>query len=141
MTRFSRLRRRFQEVGICVKFGFEAKGFQATDVFDARITPGDAEKLSLLSSFQNLREDGTFCDVAFLCKGNLFRAHRVVISAWSRWLSALLSEGSSEEVVHLDLFEPEAFRAVLDYMYGLPFYVNVDTIDGLMKVPQAFVGV
>jgi hypothetical protein len=105
-----------------------------TEVFDARITPGETEKLALLSSFQALREDGTFCDVAFLCQGTLFRAHRVVISAWSRWLSALLSEGSSEEVVHLDLFEPTAFKAVLDYMYGLPFYVNVDTIDGLMKV-------
>ena len=45
-----------------------AKKFQPTQVFDARITPGDAEKLSLLSSFQSLREDGTFCDVAFLCK-------------------------------------------------------------------------
>ena len=112
----------------------EMQKFSATEVFDARITPGDQEKIGLLSSFQSLREDGTFCDVAFLCKGNLFRAHRVVISAWSRWLSALLSEGSSEEVVHLDLFEPEAFKAVLDYMYGLPFYVNVDTIDGLMKV-------
>mgnify|MGYP001368716386 CR=1 FL=1 len=104
------------------------------EVFDARIMPGDNEKLGLLTSFQSMREEGTFCDVAFLCKGTLFKAHRVVVSAWSRWLAALLGEGSSEEVVHLDLFEPESFKAVLDYMYGLPFYVNIDTIETLMKV-------
>ena len=104
------------------------------EVFDARITPGDNEKLGLLTAFQAMREEGTFCDVAFLCKGTLFKAHRVVVSSWSRWLAALLGEGSSEEVVHLDLFEPESFKAVLDYMYGLPFYVSLDTIDTLMKV-------
>lgn len=104
------------------------------EVFDARITPGDNEKLGLLTAFQAMREEGTFCDVAFLCKGTLFKAHRVVVSSWSRWLAALLGEGSSEEVVHLDLFEPESFKAVLDYMYGLPFYVSMDTIETLMKV-------
>ena len=34
----------------------------------------------------------------------------------------------------LTSFEPESFKAVLDYMYGLPFYVSLDTIDTLMKV-------
>ena len=67
-------------------------------VVDAQILPGDSEKGKLLSMFDDLRKESTFCDVAFLCKGKLFRAHRVVVSGWSRWLRALLSEGSSEEV-------------------------------------------
>jgi hypothetical protein len=103
-------------------------------VVDAQILPGDSEKGKLLSMFDDLRKESTFCDVAFLCKGKLFRAHRVVVSGWSRWLRALLSEGSSEEVVHLDVFDPVAFNSVLDYMYGHSITVTVDSAEMLLKV-------
>jgi hypothetical protein len=107
---------------------------EATEIVDAQILPGDAEKGKLLSMFDGLRREQTFCDVAFLCKGKLFRAHRVIVSGWSRWLRALLSEGSSEEVVHLDVFEPEAFSSVLDYMYGSSIIVTVENSEKLLKV-------
>ncbi len=105
-----------------------------TEVLDAQILPGNAEKSKLLNMFNDLRSESTFCDVAFLCKGTLFRAHRIVVSGWSRWLRALLSEGSIEEIVHLDVFEPLAFSAVLDYMYGAAITVTVDTAETLLKV-------
>lgn len=73
-----------------------------------------------------MRKDSTFCDVAFLCRGQLFRAHRVVVSSWSRWLRSLLSEASRDDVVSLDVFEAPAFSAVLDYMYGMPLEVTLE---------------
>lgn len=33
---------------------------------------------------------------------------------------ALLSEGPDQEIVSLDVFSPQEFGAVLDYMYGEP---------------------
>eukprot|EP00605_Chrysophyceae_sp_TOSAG23-4_P002118 GSChrysophyteH1.ASY1.ANO1.2344.1 assembled CDS len=104
------------------------------EIVDAQIYPGDGEKTKILTMFDDLRRESTFCDVAFLCKGKLFRAHRIVVSGWSRWLRALLSEGSSEEVVHLDVFDPIAFGNALDYMYGCPITVTVDNAEPLLKV-------
>jgi hypothetical protein len=104
------------------------------ETLDAQILPGEGEKSKLLTMFNDLRKESTFCDVAFLCKGTLFRAHRVVVSGWSRWLRALLSEGSPEEVVHLDVFEPAAFSSILDYMYGSAVTVTVDSAERLLKV-------
>lgn len=46
---------------------------------EANITPGATEKNTLLSVLFELRKDGTFCDVAFLCHGTLFTAHRCVV--------------------------------------------------------------
>ena len=43
-----------------------------------------------------------------------------IFSSWSRWLFALLSEGPDQEIVSLDVFTPNEFGAVLDYMYGEP---------------------
>ena len=81
-----------------------------------------------------LRNDSSFCDVSFICNGTLFRAHRVVVSAWSRWFRALLCESPDEEVISLDVFEPWAFESVLKYMYGVPIVLTIDTVDAIIKV-------
>ena len=98
------------------------------------IVQSDNEKNQLLQAFGQLRSDSTFCDAALLCRGKLFRVHRVVVGAWSRWLYALLSETPSDEVVSLDVFDPNALESVLDYMYGQPLSLNVDTADATIKV-------
>lgn len=95
-------------------------------VTEAQLLPGDAEKKSVLNMFDAMRKDSYFCDVAMISQGVLFRAHRVVVSSWSRWLRALLCEAPDEEVVSFDFFDPQAFGAVLDYMYGIPILISVD---------------
>ena len=42
-------------------------------------------------------------------------------------MRALLCEGD-EDVVTLDLFAPDAFGAVLDYMYGQPILFSTEVI-------------
>jgi hypothetical protein len=100
----------------------------------------DAEKIAATKMFADMRADGSFYDVVFLVQGILFRAHRVIVSAWSRYLRSILSlrddesrvakfEKSSREnddVISLDFFTPEAFGAVLDYIYGFPLKFTVE---------------
>jgi hypothetical protein len=93
---------------------------------EAQLLPCEAEKKHILSMFYTMRKDSFFCDVAFVCNGVLFRAHRVVVSSWSRWLRALLCESPDEEVVSLDFFDAAAFGAALDYMYGVPLTITVE---------------
>eukprot|EP01036_Dinobryon_divergens_P031668 gene31668-41111_t len=111
---------------------------------EANITPGATEKNTLLSVLFELRKDGTFCDVAFLCHGTLFTAHRCVVSSWSRWLRALLSgtkkeqnpSPDSDEVVSMDLFDAPSFGAVLDYMYGRPLTLTVESAEPMIKIAR-----
>jgi hypothetical protein len=93
---------------------------------EAQLLPSEVEKKHILSMFYTMRKDSFFCDVAFVCNGVLFRAHRVVVSSWSRWLRALLCESPDEEVVSLDFFDATAFGAALDYMYGVPLTITVE---------------
>ena len=96
--------------------------------YDGNILSSDQEKSTVLITFKDLRNDGMFCDITFLCQGKEFRAHKVVVSAWSRWLRALLCEEQpSEDVISLDVFDPVSFGKVLDYMYGVPLSISVDT--------------
>lgn len=92
---------------------------------DAFLIPSDNEKKAVLAAFDTMRKESLFCDISFVCQGVLFRAHRVIVSSWSRWLRAFLSESPEEEVLSLDIFEPLAFRAVLDYMYGVALEISV----------------
>jgi hypothetical protein len=96
-----------------------------THYTEAQLLSSDVEKKYILSMFSVMRKDSFFCDVAFVCNGALFRAHRVVVSAWSRWLRALLCESPDEEVIPLDFFDATALGSVLDYMYGSPLSITV----------------
>jgi hypothetical protein len=99
---------------------------QVDHILEANLIPSDLEKKALLASFDLMRKDSLFCDAAFLCQGVLFRAHRVVVSSWSRWMRSFLADSPSEEVLSMDIFEPGAFGVVLDYMYGQPLHITVE---------------
>jgi hypothetical protein len=50
-----------------------------TEVPILTVSPGDNEKGSVFREFLDMRNEASFCDVAFLVQGTLFRAHRVVV--------------------------------------------------------------
>jgi hypothetical protein len=104
------------------------------EISSADIFPTEKEKTGILTFFSEMRRESAFCDISFTCQGVLLRAHKVVVSAWSRWLRSLLLEGTDDEALSLDIFEPNALSSVIDYMYGLPLYIDVDTADDLLKV-------
>lgn len=100
---------------------------------DALLIPSDLEKKSILASFDSMRKDSLFCDVSFMVQGVLFRAHRVVVSSWSRWMKSSLCDTPDEDVITLDIFTPEAFQAVLDYMYGNPLTLTIDVSEMMLS--------
>jgi len=115
--------------------GDDAWGEPEPERYERNILSSDGEKSKVLVMFRDLRKDEMFCDITFLCQGKEFRAHKVVVSAWSRWLKALLCEEQpSEDVIHLDVFDPLSFGKVLDYMYGTPLTATIETAEALLKV-------
>ena len=50
-----------------------------TEVPILKVCPSDSERGNVFSSFLTMRNESSFCDVAFLVQGTLFRAHRVVV--------------------------------------------------------------
>eukprot|EP01033_Poteriospumella_lacustris_P000902 gene902-651_t len=104
------------------------------DSVEALLIPSDQEKKAILASFDAMRKDSLFCDVAFVSSGVLFRCHRVVVSSWSRWMRTFLCDSPEEEILSLDIFAPDAFGAVLDYMYGYPLQVTEQKADSILKV-------
>eukprot|EP01031_Cornospumella_fuschlensis_P036194 gene36194-43901_t len=114
----------------------EDEGKELDADIEAFFSPSDNEKKVLLANFDNMRKESLFCDVAFICNGVLFRAHKVILSSWSRWMRAFLAESPNEEVLALDIFTPDSFRSVLDYMYGQPLHMTLDVADGVIKVAR-----
>ena len=92
------------------------------------------ECVSMLSWMGDLREKGIYCDVTFVVQGVSLRAHRIVVSGWSRWLRGIVADVSSDDFITLDVFDPTAFATVLDYMYGKPLVFPLSDADLLMKV-------
>lgn len=105
------------------------------DRYDGNILSSDQEKSKVLIMFKDLRSDGMFCDITFLCQGKEFHAHKVVVSAWSRWLRALLCEEQpTEDRISVDVFDPQSFGKIIDYMYGVPLAVTLENAEALLKV-------
>jgi hypothetical protein len=92
------------------------------------------EAVKNFSNMAALRDEGTFCDVSFIVQGVIFKAHRIVLSSWSRWFRALLVNAPMEEIIALDVFEPVAFGKIIDYMYGATLFVEIEEADALMRV-------
>lgn len=99
---------------------------EEVEIVSADIISSSAEKNMIFRRLNELRIDGSYCDVALLCKGSVFKAHKVVLSSWSRWLRSLLMDNPEEEVLSLDIFTPDALSSVLDYMYGVTIVISVE---------------
>lgn len=77
---------------------------------------------SLLKQLNQQRRQELFCDCSVLVEGQLFRAHRNVLFASSGYFRMLLSqspEGLSDSVsATFDVFSPETFSVILDFIYS-----------------------
>jgi hypothetical protein len=52
---------------------------QQEESYILQIPPGESEKNTVFAALLELRNDASFCDVAFLVHGTLFRAHKIVV--------------------------------------------------------------
>lgn len=103
------------------------------------LEPSSDQSMQMVRNMHAMRVDGILCDIVLQVKEKRFVAHRVVMSSCSRWLAALLFENEHLEVVPLgDTIDPEAFEAVLRFMYGQPFKYMIKDFDKVMHIIRTF---
>ncbi|XP_028613620.1 transcriptional regulator Kaiso [Grammomys surdaster] len=90
---------------------------------------------SLLSSLNEQRGHGLFCDVTVIVEDRKFRAHRNVLSASSTYFHQLFSVAG--QVVELSFIRAEIFAEILNYIYSSKIVrVRADLLDELIKSGQ-----
>ncbi|KAF7653933.1 hypothetical protein LDENG_00076850 [Lucifuga dentata] len=81
-----------------------------------------AHQSNLLKQLNQQRRQELFCDCSILVEGQLFVAHRNVLFASSGYFRMLLSQatnGLSDSVnATFDVFSPETFTVILDFIYS-----------------------
>ncbi|NXP81812.1 ZBT8A protein, partial [Ramphastos sulfuratus] len=81
-----------------------------------------SHQFHLLEQLNEQRKQDLFCDCSILVEGKVFKAHRNVLFASSGYFKMLLSQGWKETtqptVVTFEVFSPETFMVILDFVYS-----------------------
>ncbi|NXG41355.1 ZBT8A protein, partial [Psilopogon haemacephalus] len=81
-----------------------------------------SHQFHLLEQLNEQRKQDLFCDCSILVEGKVFKAHRNVLFASSGYFKMLLSQGSKEStqptVVTFEVFSPETFMVILEFVYS-----------------------
>ncbi|XP_061870695.1 zinc finger and BTB domain-containing protein 8A-like isoform X2 [Colius striatus] len=76
----------------------------------------------LLEQLNEQRKQDLFCDCNILVEGKVFKAHRNVLFASSGYFKMLLSQSSKETsqptTATFEVFSPETFMVILDFVYS-----------------------
>ncbi|KFP80871.1 Zinc finger and BTB domain-containing protein 8A [Acanthisitta chloris] len=76
----------------------------------------------LLEQLNEQRKQDLFCDCNILVGGKVFKAHRNVLFASSGYFKMLLSQSSKESsqptIATFEVFSPETFVVILDFVYS-----------------------
>jgi hypothetical protein len=105
---------------------------------DADLTLSHSEMTNQWSKLNELRLDCELCDVRFSVRGEVFPAHRVVLSCCSRWLRSLLATTEGGGVIILDSLDPAAFEIIIGYLYGEPLKFTPTLSEELIRVIRTF---
>ncbi|KFW72859.1 Zinc finger and BTB domain-containing protein 8A [Pygoscelis adeliae] len=81
-----------------------------------------SHQFHLLEQLNEQRKQDLFCDCNILVEGKVFKAHRNVLFASSGYFKMLLSQGSKETsqptTATFEVFSPETFMVILDFVYS-----------------------
>ncbi|NWI64086.1 ZBT8A protein, partial [Todus mexicanus] len=81
-----------------------------------------SHQVHLLEQLNEQRKQDLFCDCNILVEGKVFKAHRNVLFASSGYFKMLLSQGSKETsqptIATFEVFSPETFMVILDFVYS-----------------------
>ncbi|XP_069079480.1 zinc finger and BTB domain-containing protein 8A-like [Pleurodeles waltl] len=91
----------------------------------------------LLHQLNEQRRQDLFCDCHILIQGRTFKAHRNVLFASSGYFKMLLSQTSKETcqptTATFEVFSPETFHVILDFMYTGNLALNGQTVIEVMS--------
>ncbi|NXV93085.1 ZBT8A protein, partial [Calonectris borealis] len=81
-----------------------------------------SHQFHLLEQLNEQRKQDLFCDCNILVEGKVFKAHRNVLFASSGYFKMLLSQSSKEAsqptTATFEVFSPETFMVILDFVYS-----------------------
>ncbi|NXN32440.1 ZBT8A protein, partial [Nycticryphes semicollaris] len=81
-----------------------------------------SHQFHLLEQLNEQRKQDLFCDCNILVEGKVFKAHRNVLFASSGYFKMLLSQSSKETsqptIATFEVFSPETFMVILDFVYS-----------------------
>ncbi|XP_039367651.1 zinc finger and BTB domain-containing protein 8A-like isoform X5 [Mauremys reevesii] len=81
-----------------------------------------SHQFHLLQQLNEQRKQDLFCDCSILVEGKVFKAHRNVLFASSGYFKMLLSQSSKETsqptTATFEVFSPDTFTVILDFVYS-----------------------
>uniref|UniRef100_A0A8C1UKJ4 Zinc finger and BTB domain containing 8A n=1 Tax=Cyprinus carpio TaxID=7962 RepID=A0A8C1UKJ4_CYPCA len=91
----------------------------------------------LLKQLDQQRQQELFCDCNVLVEGQIFRAHRNVLYGSSGYFRMLLSQGAKDTLESInasfDVFSPEIFAIILDFIYSGQLELNSSNVIEVMS--------
>ncbi|XP_052010143.1 zinc finger and BTB domain-containing protein 8A [Xyrauchen texanus] len=91
----------------------------------------------LLKQLDQQRQQGLFCDCNILVEGQIFHTHRNVLHGSSGYFRMLLSQGAKDTLdsvnVSFDVFSPEIFSIILDFIYSGQLELNSSNVIEVMS--------
>ncbi|XP_035385342.1 zinc finger and BTB domain-containing protein 10 isoform X1 [Electrophorus electricus] len=97
---------------------------ESTEVEDYKSKPSENSYCyQLLQELNKQRKSGILCDVNIVVSGQVFRAHKNILVAGSRYFKTLYcltkNEGNEQTTItHLDVAAVQGFSVILDFLYS-----------------------
>uniref|UniRef100_UPI00398E872D zinc finger and BTB domain-containing protein 10 n=1 Tax=Pristiophorus japonicus TaxID=55135 RepID=UPI00398E872D len=93
----------------------------------------------LLQELNEQRQHGILCDVNIVVKGQVFKAHKNILVAGSRYFKTLYCYTPNEScdqvtVTHLDVVAVQGFTVILDFMYSGHLVLTSQNVIEVMSV-------
>ncbi|XP_026202883.1 kelch-like protein 7 [Anabas testudineus] len=96
---------------------------------------------SIMGVMNNLRKQGTLCDVTLVVQGKHFAAHRVVLAAASHFFSLMFTTRMMESMSHeveLRSAEPEIIELLIEFIYTARISVNSSNVQSLLDAANQY---
>uniref|UniRef100_A0A8C3GBM9 Kelch-like family member 7 n=1 Tax=Cyclopterus lumpus TaxID=8103 RepID=A0A8C3GBM9_CYCLU len=96
---------------------------------------------SIMGVMNNLRKQGTLCDVTLVVQGKTFPAHRVVLAAASHFFSLMFTTRMMESMSHeveLRSAEPEIIELLIEFIYTARISVNSSNVQSLLDAANQY---
>ncbi|KAA8585950.1 hypothetical protein FQN60_007519 [Etheostoma spectabile] len=96
---------------------------------------------SIMGVMNNLRKQGTLCDVTLVVQGKHFPAHRVVLAAASHFFSLMFTTRMMESMSHeveLRSAEPEIIELLIEFIYTARISVNSSNVQSLLDAANQY---
>ena len=112
-----------------------------TQVDDTELLGDDSYTSHLATHLNQLREDGTLCDVTIIIDNQRFQAHRAVLSASSTYFNSMFTSGFQESMqseVKIKEGTAESFAQLLKFAYTGFFRLSLTNIIGIFSMACFF---